>query len=50
MSLGHWLITISVTTMGTASVLSSTAGTIGTGILSLMAGQPEAQWRPGLDT
>ncbi|KXV70229.1 hypothetical protein AD951_03425 [Acetobacter malorum] len=48
MSLGHWLITISVTTMGTASVLSSTAGTISTGILSLMAGQPEGAVAAGI--
>lgn len=48
MSLGHWLITLSVTTMGTASVLSSNAGTISTGILSLLAGQPEGAVAAGL--
>ncbi|MBO1360180.1 DotA/TraY family protein [Acetobacter sacchari] len=48
MSLGHWLITISVTAMGTASVLSSNAGTLGSGILSLMAGQPEGVVAAGL--
>jgi len=38
MSLGNWMITVSLITMGSAAVLSSTAGTVGTGLMSLMSG------------
>ncbi|GAN97670.1 hypothetical protein Geu3261_0228_005 [Komagataeibacter europaeus NBRC 3261] len=41
MSLGNWMITTALLTMGTASVLSSTAGTVGIGVLSLLSGNPE---------
>ncbi|WP_242013131.1 DotA/TraY family protein [Acetobacter sicerae] len=40
MSLGNWMITTSLITMGTASILSSTAGTIGIGVTSLLSGNP----------
>lgn len=48
MSLGNWMITTAVATMGTASILSSTAGSIGSGLVSLMAGQPEGLLAAGI--
>ncbi|AOX18667.1 hypothetical protein A0U89_15265 (plasmid) [Kozakia baliensis] len=41
MGLGNYMITTAVLTMGTASIVSSTPGAIGTAILSVLSGQPE---------